>query len=78
MAFTCPECNRTSHHPKDEEHQYCGACHKFFGPGDIQWAKCERCHGLYEIQGSMKKQDNGNYRCIYCHGLNRGGVVATR
>jgi len=25
----CPQCGRVSHHPKDEEHRYCGACHQF-------------------------------------------------
>jgi hypothetical protein len=29
MAFTCPVCNSTSHHPDDERHGYCGACHAF-------------------------------------------------
>lgn len=35
--FTCPRCGRSSHHPKDIEHGYCGACHDFTGhavPGD--------------------------------------------
>ena len=27
MAFTCPRCGRTSHHPTDEAEGYCGACH---------------------------------------------------
>jgi len=31
MAFTCPRCGRTSFHPKDEEHGYCGYCHDFTG-----------------------------------------------
>jgi hypothetical protein len=31
MPFTCPHCGMTSHHPKDEEHGYCGACHDFTG-----------------------------------------------
>jgi hypothetical protein len=31
MAFTCPDCGLTSHHPKDEENQYCGNCHDFKG-----------------------------------------------
>lgn len=29
MAFTCPVCQRTSHHPDDERHGYCGACNDF-------------------------------------------------
>jgi hypothetical protein len=31
MAFTCPRCGTTSHHPMDERHGYCGACHAFTG-----------------------------------------------
>jgi len=30
-GFTCPACGRTSHHPADVEHGYCGACHDFTG-----------------------------------------------
>jgi hypothetical protein len=29
MSFTCPDCGRTSHHPKDEQFSYCGNCHEF-------------------------------------------------
>jgi hypothetical protein len=32
MAFTCPRCGRTSHHPEDEEFGYCGSCHEFTQP----------------------------------------------
>lgn len=31
MAFTCPECSRTSHNPTDEEHGWCAACCAFTG-----------------------------------------------
>lgn len=31
MPFTCPRCSRTSHHPEDERHGYCGACHWWTG-----------------------------------------------
>lgn len=30
-SFTCPRCNRTSHHPEDAKYGYCGACHAFTG-----------------------------------------------
>lgn len=30
LAFTCRRCGRTSHHPKDVQERYCGACHQFF------------------------------------------------
>jgi hypothetical protein len=29
--FTCPQCGRTSFHPKDAEYGYCGACRAFTG-----------------------------------------------
>lgn len=32
MAFTCPKCGMTSHHPEDERHGYCGNCHDFTAP----------------------------------------------
>lgn len=28
-TFTCPRCEAISHHPKDVEFGYCGACHDF-------------------------------------------------
>ena len=31
MAFTCPQCNKTSRHPQDEQYGYCGACHECTG-----------------------------------------------
>jgi ribosomal protein L37E len=31
MSFICPRCGAESHHPKDEEHGYCAACHDFTG-----------------------------------------------
>jgi ribosomal protein L37E len=32
-SITCPKCGRTSHHPKDVETGYCGACHEFTAMG---------------------------------------------
>lgn len=29
-GFGCPRCLRVSHHPKDIEARYCGACHLFW------------------------------------------------
>jgi hypothetical protein len=29
VAFTCPRCGRTSHHPQDAQHCYCANCHRF-------------------------------------------------
>lgn len=31
VPYTCPRCGRTSAHPQDAEHGYCGACHAFTG-----------------------------------------------
>ena len=60
MAFTCPRCHNTSHHPKDEEYGYCGRCHDFTGDnhfektsaGMIDWKlEAERANRLYaELQ----------------------------
>lgn len=46
MSFTCPDCGRTSYHPKDEQLCYCGNCHEFkarnredddYGPPNGPW-----------------------------------------
>jgi len=29
QPFVCPVCQRTSFHPPDAQHRYCGACHTF-------------------------------------------------
>lgn len=29
FSFTCPVCHRTSYHPEDIKHRYCGHCHAF-------------------------------------------------
>lgn len=31
LPFTCPRCQRTSHHPDDKRYGYCGACHAYTG-----------------------------------------------
>ena len=31
VSITCPRCRRTSYHPEDAAHGYCGACHAFTG-----------------------------------------------
>lgn len=37
MSFTCPKCQKTSHHPEDARHGYCANCHDFTAspPGAI-------------------------------------------
>lgn len=34
-AFTCPHCGRTSHHPRDVDQRYCGACHWWTGVPEL-------------------------------------------
>ncbi|MDX3748713.1 hypothetical protein [Streptomyces sp. AK08-02] len=31
LPFTCPRCTRTSRHPDDKRHGYCGHCHACTG-----------------------------------------------
>lgn len=31
-SITCPQCRKTSYHPKDIEHGYCGYCHEYTTP----------------------------------------------
>jgi hypothetical protein len=77
-GFTCPRCGLTSYHPKDVEHRHCGNCEQFF-PTDTVWEECERCHLDYERDGSMVKQENGSYRCIYCDRFgDTPGIMARR
>ena len=33
LGIRCHTCQRTSHHPKDIEERYCGACHVFHEEG---------------------------------------------
>ncbi len=40
MAYTCPDCLRTSHHPQDEKNLYCGNCHEF-KPGNVHYELSE-------------------------------------
>lgn len=30
--ITCPDCHRTTWHPEDVLHGYCGACHAYTSP----------------------------------------------
>src|SRR4051812_27278203 len=45
MAFACPRCGATSHHPLDEAEGYCGACHDWTAPERRSFL------GLYDKQG---------------------------
>lgn len=43
-GFKCLKCRRTSYHPRDVEHRYCGNCHVFHDDPNAEelWAKKER------------------------------------
>jgi hypothetical protein len=41
VAFTCPRCQRASHHPEDERQGYCAACGGFTGSGNV--CECGQC-----------------------------------
>ena len=67
MSFCCPRCQMTSHHPKDEEHGYCGACHDFTGDNHfelhqgqiIDWKmEAERANRLYANIERINRVDN--------------------
>jgi hypothetical protein len=30
-VFTCPDCDRVSHHPKDAQYGWCAACRRYTG-----------------------------------------------
>jgi len=54
MAFTCPRCGRTSHHPDDEREGYCGACHDWTGTPAVSADDLDRAlarAGEYMIGG---------------------------
>ncbi|HEY7009046.1 MAG TPA: hypothetical protein VH395_08910 [Jatrophihabitantaceae bacterium] len=34
-SFTCPRCGRTTYHPDDVAHGYCGACHWWTGDPEL-------------------------------------------
>ncbi len=42
-SITCLRCKRTSYHPRDVEHHYCGFCHVFhddiYPPAREWWIK---------------------------------------
>jgi len=42
-SITCPRCGKTSHHPDDVREGYCGACHDFTGPADLEYAMTFGC-----------------------------------
>lgn len=59
MSFTCPRCSRTSHHPEDERHGYCGNCHDFTAPpaGNLPGAGATHVF----VDGIVAVRDNEPY-----------------
>lgn len=56
MAFTCPKCQMTSHHPEDERHGYCGNCHDFTGrpqPQDNPTGVTFWVQGIVAVRNNM-------------------------
>jgi hypothetical protein len=46
-AIRCRLCGRTSHNPKDVEHLYCGACHRYHV--DVELAACSILLGVQAL-----------------------------
>lgn len=54
MSFTCPDCLWTSHHPRDEQENFCGHCHDFksraLQPTEFQYAACRGILSQFPLQ----------------------------
>jgi hypothetical protein len=46
-SITCPQCERTSHHPVDVREQYCGACHQWHD--EMKPLSCLRCGAVMKL-----------------------------
>lgn len=66
MAFTCPRCGSTSHHPEDERHGYCGKCHDFTAspPGNLPNAGAT---GIY-VDGIVSARNQEPYIRLMVNG----------
>lgn len=56
MSYTCPTCNITSHHPKDEEFKYCGNCNQFEQMRELDALK-KYTNGFRELSREYEKKD---------------------
>lgn len=80
VRFTCPRCGRSSSHPDDLRHGYCGNCHDFTGrvsrycpycldelvpAGEITWADVPE----------VRRPPDGSYVCVSCLRVLRAGDV---
>lgn len=54
-GFTCPRCGRTSHHPDDVRHGYCGACHAFTGDDSGRRDYHERMQALLAERRRLRR-----------------------
>ena len=63
-SITCPQCGRTSYHPQDIRHMYCGNCHQFHdtmkGLDTMSNENCAAC-GKYVSAGTKPRADGFYY-----------------
>jgi hypothetical protein len=88
VSYTCPKCGRTSHHPEDERHGYCGACHDFTGTpkaasdyrvivtGSRDWADTARIHGA--LDAILAQMEPGETLVVVHGDCPRGADAAAR
>jgi hypothetical protein len=50
LSITCPVCGRTSWHPEDVAHGYCGACREVTGGAVTR--PCDRCDSCGQVANS--------------------------
>jgi hypothetical protein len=56
-SITCPQCHRTSYHPRDIEEGYCGNCHAFTSPAADQ----QHTEVLHIAEGDTPMRDEYRY-----------------
>jgi hypothetical protein len=66
MAFECPRCHATSHHPEDERHGYCAACHDFTRPAPGNLPNAGDTHIF--VDGIVSARNNKPYVRITVNG----------
>lgn len=77
-SFTCPRCSRTSHHPKDAEFGYCGACHDFTGGRDaatVERGRAERATALTGRQPMSREEVRERFEAARQRILSRASEV---
>lgn len=54
LGFRCPVCRRTSYHPRDVQHRYCGFCHEFFPTRDESTEQLRLDWSRHDFREEMK------------------------